>query len=82
MKIEKFMVQTGLRNNTDDYQKLALILKDYGVPTVTAKVSRIDWLRNATGLLDSNYWRAPSGLARFLIGISREQKKLSMRQRD
>ncbi|KAG6420240.1 hypothetical protein SASPL_116762 [Salvia splendens] len=47
----------GLGNNTTDYQKLALILKDYGVPTVTAKVSRIDWLRNAAGLLDSNYWR-------------------------
>lgn len=47
----------GLGNNTNDYDKLALILKDYGVPTVTANVSRIDWLRNAAGLLDSNYWR-------------------------
>ncbi|KAG8391360.1 hypothetical protein BUALT_Bualt01G0179700 [Buddleja alternifolia] len=47
----------GLGNNTNDYQKLALILKGYGVPTVIANVSRIDWLRNAAGLLDSNYWK-------------------------
>lgn len=47
----------GLGNNTNDYQKLALILKDYGIPTVIAKVSRIDWLRNAAGLADANYWR-------------------------
>lgn len=51
------VILPGLGNNTNDYDKLALILKDYGVPTVTAKVSRIDWLRNAAGLLDSNYWR-------------------------
>lgn len=47
----------GLGNNTNDYEKLALILNDYGVPTVVVKVSRIDWLRNAAGLLDPNYWR-------------------------
>lgn len=47
----------GLGNNTTDYEKLALVLKNYGVPTVVAKVSRIDWLRNAAGLLDPNYWR-------------------------
>ncbi|PIN25163.1 hypothetical protein CDL12_02106 [Handroanthus impetiginosus] len=51
------VILPGLGNNTNDYQKLALILKDYGVPTVIAKVSRIDWLRNAAGLLDANYWR-------------------------
>ncbi|KAL0464343.1 UNVERIFIED_CONTAM: hypothetical protein Slati_0321900 [Sesamum latifolium] len=51
------VILPGLGNNTNDYQKLALVLKDYGVPTVIAKVSRIDWLRNAAGLLDSNYWR-------------------------
>ncbi|KAL7158260.1 hypothetical protein ABFS83_02G130500 [Erythranthe nasuta] len=51
------VILPGLGNNTNDYQKLALILKDCGVPTVIAKVSRIDWLRNAAGLLDSNYWR-------------------------
>ncbi|KAK6162785.1 hypothetical protein DH2020_002626 [Rehmannia glutinosa] len=51
------VILPGLGNNTNDYQKLALILSDYGVPSVVAKVSRIDWLRNAAGLLDSNYWR-------------------------
>ncbi|KAL0429354.1 UNVERIFIED_CONTAM: hypothetical protein Sradi_0561400 [Sesamum radiatum] len=51
------VILPGLGNNTNDYQKLALVLKDYGVPSVIAKVSRIDWLRNAAGLLDSNYWR-------------------------
>lgn len=27
------------------------------MPTVVANVSRIDWLRNAAGLVDPNYWR-------------------------
>ncbi|KAI5647611.1 hypothetical protein M9H77_33616 [Catharanthus roseus] len=47
----------GLGNNTKDYDRLAVILKEYGVPTVVLKVSRIDWLRNAAGLIDPNYWR-------------------------
>lgn len=48
----------GLGNNLGDYQKLTQTLNDkYGVPTVVAKVSRIDWLRNAAGLVDPNYWR-------------------------
>ncbi|XVF56712.1 hypothetical protein PTKIN_Ptkin06aG0142200 [Pterospermum kingtungense] len=52
-----FGVCQGLGNNTGDYKKLELTLQDYGVPTVVAKVSRIDWLRNAAGLVDPNYWR-------------------------
>lgn len=53
-----FIVQ-GLGNNSGDYRKLEQTLKDkYGVPTAVAKVSRLDWLRNAAGLLDPNYWRA------------------------
>ncbi|KAG9133869.1 hypothetical protein Leryth_017949 [Lithospermum erythrorhizon] len=55
--IRPAVILPGLGNNTNDYQKLSLILKDYGVPTVVAKVSRIDWLRNAAGLADPNYWR-------------------------
>lgn len=47
----------GLGNNSGDYQKLQLTLKQYGIPNVVAKVSRLDWLRNAAGLLDPNYWR-------------------------
>ncbi|EPS67981.1 hypothetical protein M569_06790, partial [Genlisea aurea] len=47
----------GLGNNAGDYGKLALTLKDYGVDAAIAQVSRLDWLRNAAGLLDGNYWR-------------------------
>nr|DAD25039.1 TPA_asm: hypothetical protein HUJ06_026503 [Nelumbo nucifera] len=51
------VILPGLGNNSSDYQKLQVTLKEYGVPTVVAKVSRVDWLRNAAGLLDPNYWR-------------------------
>ncbi|KAI9081686.1 hypothetical protein K1719_036340 [Acacia pycnantha] len=52
------VILPGLGNNSGDYQKLVQTLNDkYGVPTVVAKVSRIDWLRNAAGLVDPNYWR-------------------------
>ncbi|KAF5192726.1 alpha/beta-Hydrolases superfamily protein [Thalictrum thalictroides] len=51
------VILPGLGNNSGDYQKLQLTLKDYGVPTVVAKVSRSDWLRNAAGLADPNYWQ-------------------------
>ncbi|KAI7728270.1 hypothetical protein M8C21_020912 [Ambrosia artemisiifolia] len=43
------VILPGLGNNTGDYQKLSLTLQGYGVSTVVAKVSRIDWLRNAAG---------------------------------
>ncbi|GMH17454.1 hypothetical protein Nepgr_019295 [Nepenthes gracilis] len=51
------VILPGLGNNSEDYQPLQLTLKEYGVPSVVAKVSRIDWLRNAAGLLDPNYWK-------------------------
>ncbi|KAK6919827.1 GPI inositol-deacylase PGAP1-like [Dillenia turbinata] len=51
------LILPGLGNNTGDYEKLQLTLQKYGVPTVVAKVSRVDWLRNAAGLIDPNYWR-------------------------
>ncbi|KAM5554374.1 hypothetical protein ABKV19_022648 [Rosa sericea] len=47
----------GLGNNSADYKKLEITLRGYGVSTVVAKVARIDWLRNAAGLVDPNYWR-------------------------
>ncbi|PON87470.1 GPI inositol-deacylase PGAP1-like [Trema orientale] len=48
----------GLGNNSGDYDKLQITLKEYGIASVVvAKVSRLDWLRNAAGLLDPNYWR-------------------------
>ncbi|XP_075644244.1 uncharacterized protein LOC142615381 isoform X1 [Castanea sativa] len=52
------VILPGLGNNSSDYLKLEANLKEnYGVPTVVAKVSRLDWLRNAAGLVDPNYWR-------------------------
>ncbi|XP_024983145.1 uncharacterized protein LOC112519325 [Cynara cardunculus var. scolymus] len=51
------VILPGLGNNTGDYEKLALTLQGYGVSSVVANVSRIDWLRNAAGLVDPNYWR-------------------------
>jgi len=32
-------------------------LGEYGVPAVVAAVSRLDWFRNAAGLVDPAYWR-------------------------
>ncbi|KDP39608.1 hypothetical protein JCGZ_02628 [Jatropha curcas] len=55
--IRPAVILPGLGNNTADYQKLEVTLKEYGVPTVVAKVSRFDWFRNAAGLVDPNYWR-------------------------
>ncbi|MED6208948.1 hypothetical protein PIB30_049843 [Stylosanthes scabra] len=52
------VILPGLGNNSGDYQKLEQTLKDkYGVPTMVAKVARLDWFRNAAGLVDPNYWR-------------------------
>ncbi|XP_034709377.1 uncharacterized protein LOC117932302 isoform X1 [Vitis riparia] len=51
------VILPGLGNNSGDYHKLELTLKEYGVASVVAKVSRLDWLRNAAGLVDPNYWR-------------------------
>ncbi|XP_027354166.1 uncharacterized protein LOC113864533 [Abrus precatorius] len=52
------VILPGLGNNSGDYDKLKQTLNDkYGVRTVVAKVSRLDWLRNAAGLVDPNYWR-------------------------
>lgn len=51
------VILPGLGNNSSDYNNLQLTLKDYGVPSVIAKVSRLDWLRNAAGLVDPKYWQ-------------------------
>ncbi|KAH0937068.1 hypothetical protein HID58_004529 [Brassica napus] len=39
----------GLGNNSGDYKKLEVTLGEYGVPSVVAAVSRLDWFRNAAG---------------------------------
>ncbi|KAJ1277712.1 hypothetical protein BS78_04G024700 [Paspalum vaginatum] len=53
------VILPGLGNNTGDYARLAAALRDdHGLPgAVVARVSRPDWLRNAAGLVDANYWR-------------------------
>ncbi|CAJ1936874.1 unnamed protein product [Sphenostylis stenocarpa] len=52
------VILPGLGNNSGDYQSLKQTLNDkYGISAVVAKVSRLDWLRNAAGLVDPNYWR-------------------------
>ncbi|GAU33671.1 hypothetical protein TSUD_310790 [Trifolium subterraneum] len=52
------VILPGLGNNSGDYLKLEQTLNEkYGLSTVVAKVSRLDWLRNASGLIDANYWR-------------------------
>ncbi|CAM8941859.1 unnamed protein product [Rhodiola kirilowii] len=45
----------GLGNNTGDYEKLQMTLMEKGgVPSVVAKVSRLDWFRNAAGHAQSS----------------------------
>ncbi|TKW38208.1 hypothetical protein SEVIR_1G098800v4 [Setaria viridis] len=53
------VILPGLGNNTGDYARLAAALRDdHGLPAaVVARVTRPDWLRNAAGLFDANYWR-------------------------
>lgn len=52
------VILPGLGNNTGDYKGLTCTLNDrYSIPTVVARVSRLDWFRNAAGLLDPDYWK-------------------------
>lgn len=34
-----------------------MTLQEHGVKSVVARVSRLDWFRNASGLVDPNYWK-------------------------
>lgn len=47
----------GLGNSKNDYIALAELLQQEGFVTEIAAVNRIDWLRNAAGVVDVNYWR-------------------------
>ncbi|KAG0611449.1 hypothetical protein M758_7G142000 [Ceratodon purpureus] len=51
------VILPGLGNNTGDYNELVASLAARGLTAVTAKVSRPDWLRNASGILDASYWK-------------------------
>jgi len=51
------VILPGLGNNTADYNELVTSLEARGLKAIVAQVSRLDWLRNAAGLLDANYWK-------------------------
>ena len=36
---------------------MAELLEEQGLAVTIAAVNRIDWLRNAAGVVDANYWR-------------------------
>lgn len=57
-RLRPAVILPGLGNNSGDYGQLASTLRrEYGVWSAVARVSRLDWLRNAAGLLDPDYWK-------------------------
>ena len=51
------MILPGLGNNSKDYDPLAKAIRERGLLVDTAKIARLDWGRNAAGLLDLSYYR-------------------------
>mmetsp|Transcript_28742 Transcript_28742/g.48275 ORF Transcript_28742/g.48275 Transcript_28742/m.48275 type:complete len:312 (-) Transcript_28742:154-1089(-) len=51
------VVLPGLGNATGDYNDFVQELEERDISATVAEVKRIDWLRNAAGLLDINYWK-------------------------
>ena len=51
------MILPGLGNNKKDYEPLAKAIRERGLLVDTAKIARLDWGRNAAGLLDLAYYR-------------------------
>ena len=47
----------GLGNSKNDYKALAELLTKEGLVVEIAGVNRVDWLRNAAGVVDINYWK-------------------------
>jgi len=47
----------GLGNNSQDYKDMGVALEQRGLHVQTAAVTRADWLRNAAGLRQMEYWR-------------------------
>lgn len=47
----------GLGNSKNDYKALAELLAQEGLVVEIAGVNRVDWLRNAAGVVDINYWK-------------------------
>ena len=51
------VVLPWLGNQTEDYDAFASELEGRGFSVTVARVARPDWLRNAAGLADLNYWK-------------------------
>lgn len=51
------VIMPGLGNSKNDYKALAELLTEEGLTAEIASVNRIDWLRNAAGVVDINYWK-------------------------
>lgn len=51
------VIMPGLGNSKIDYKALAELLTNEGLVVEIAGVNRIDWLRNAAGVVDINYWK-------------------------
>ena len=51
------VILPGLGNNSEDYDPLAKAIRERGLLVDTAKIARLDWGRNAAGLLDLSYYR-------------------------
>ncbi|CAI5461978.1 unnamed protein product [Closterium sp. Yama58-4] len=55
--IRPVVILPGLGNNSADYAELVALLEAQGVVAEVARVARPDWLRNAAGLLQADYWK-------------------------
>lgn len=51
------VIMPGLGNSQNDYKALAELLTQEGLVVEIAGVNRVDWLRNAAGVVDINYWK-------------------------
>lgn len=75
----------GLGNNSQDYKDMGVALEQRGLHVQTAAVTRIDWLRNAAGLRQMEYWRGilqPRPVVDWCADISPEALQCSFLQRD
>ena len=50
------VILPGLGNASGDYKQLEADFTAMGSITRVAQVRRIDWARNASGIVDPNYW--------------------------
>ncbi|GJP53918.1 hypothetical protein CLOM_g13039 [Closterium sp. NIES-68] len=55
--VRPVVILPGLGNNSADYAELVALLETQGVAVEVARVARPDWLRNAAGLLQADYWK-------------------------